>query len=170
MSLAQCMRSEWYVVGNKHTWTLLKVLTHTFSRFFLWMSVLLCVFFCQDASRMIETWFFELINIFSDVMNESQFPHVKMFYTVDVLYMFSDMTAPLEISQFPLVEVACTTSVLICLWTMVNRVCSTSGWMGRFSAQLLEMVTMEMTINKPHAVVWFNWLKVICFGNGKLCT
>ena len=52
----------------------------------------------------------------------------------------SDKTPVLEPSQFPLVEMGCTTSALIYWFILVNTADLTSGWMERFSAQLLVMI------------------------------
>ncbi len=47
---------------------------------------------------------------------------------IETKFLFvSDMTQPLESSQFPLVEMGCTTSAPISLWLLVTMRGSTSG-------------------------------------------
>ena len=74
----------------------------------------------------------------------------------------ADMTPLLESSQFPLVEMVCTTSALICWCMMVNWAGSTSEWMEWFCAQLVETTAtmVLMFMHRPRAAVSFSSQKV----------
>ncbi len=74
---------------------------------------------------------------------------------------FADMTQALGYSLFPLVEMGCTTSALICWCGRVNMAISTSEWMEWFCALLGEMqLAIQIWIHRWHAVVLLNLQKV----------